>query len=31
MPVPTLTINKPSEKQVMFLKANTKHIAFGGA
>lgn len=29
--MPTLTINKPSEKQILFLKANTKHIAFGGA
>ena len=29
--MPTLTINEPSEKQKLFLKANTKHIAFGGA
>lgn len=29
--IPTLTINEPSEKQKLFLKANTKHIAFGGA
>ena len=27
----TLTINPPSEKQKLFLKAATKHIAFGGA
>ena len=27
----TLTINPPSEKQKLFLKAVTKHIAFGGA
>lgn len=26
-----LTIDPPSEKQKMFLTANTKHIAFGGA
>jgi hypothetical protein len=29
--MPILTINEPSEKQKLFLKANTKHIAFGGA
>ena len=29
--MPTLTIHEPSEKQKLFLKANTKHIAFGGA
>jgi hypothetical protein len=29
--MPTLTIDKPSEKQKLFLKAKTKHIAFGGA
>ncbi len=29
--MPILTIEEPSEKQKMFLKANTKHIAFGGA
>ena len=29
--MPTLIINEPSEKQKLFLKANTKHIAFGGA
>ena len=29
--MPTLTINEPSDKQKLFLKANTKHIAFGGA
>ena len=27
----TLTIDPPSDKQKQFLKANTKHIAFGGA
>ena len=27
----TLRIDPPSEKQKLFLKANTKHIAFGGA
>ncbi len=27
----TLTINPPSEKQKLFLKAETKHIGFGGA
>lgn len=27
----TLVIDPPSEKQKLFLKANTKHIAFGGA
>ena len=26
-----LIIDAPSEKQKLFLKANTKHIAFGGA
>lgn len=29
--MPTLTISPPSEKQKLFLKADTKHIAFGGA
>lgn len=29
--MPTLTIDKPSEKQKLFLRAYTKHIAFGGA
>ena len=29
--MPTLNINEPSDKQKLFLKANTKHIAFGGA
>lgn len=29
--MPTLTISPPSEKQKLFLKANTKHIGFGGA
>ena len=27
----TLTIQPPSEKQKLFLRARTKHIAFGGA
>lgn len=27
----TLAIDTPSEKQKQFLKAKTKHIAFGGA
>ena len=27
----TLVIDPPSDKQKLFLKANTKHIAFGGA
>lgn len=31
MPVPTLSILPPSEKQEQFLKADTKHIGFGGA
>ena len=29
--MPTLTISPPSEKQKLFLKADTKHIGFGGA
>ena len=29
--MPTLTISPPSEKQKLFLKANTKHNGFGGA
>ena len=29
--MPTLSISKPSEKQELFLKADTKHIGFGGA
>jgi hypothetical protein len=29
--MPTLTIPKPSEKQKLFLTANTKHVGFGGA
>ena len=29
--MPTLTIPQPSEKQQMFLTADKKHIAFGGA
>lgn len=27
----TLAIDPPSEKQKLFLTANTKHIGFGGA
>ena len=27
----TLVIDPPSEKQKLFLKADTKHIGFGGA
>ena len=29
--MPTLTIPQPSDKQKLFLLADTKHIAFGGA
>ena len=29
--MPTLTISPPSEKQKLFLQADTKHIGFGGA
>lgn len=29
--MPTLTISQPNEKQKLFLKAEKKHIAFGGA
>lgn len=29
--IPTLTIPKPSEKQKLFLTADKKYIAFGGA
>ena len=29
--MPTLTIPTPSEKQKLFLKADKKYIAFGGA
>lgn len=29
--MPTLTIPTPSEKQKMFLLADKKYIAFGGA
>ena len=29
--MPTLTIDKPNDKQDKFLKATTKHIGFGGA
>ena len=26
-----ITIDPPSEKQIMFLRADRKHIGFGGA
>lgn len=29
--MPTLTMQKPSEKQKLFLTADKKYIAFGGA
>ena len=29
--MPTLTIPKPSDKQKLFLMADKKYIAFGGA
>ena len=29
--MPTLTISQPNEKQKLFLAADKKHIAFGGA
>lgn len=29
--MPTLSIPKPSEKQKLFLMADKKYIAFGGA
>lgn len=29
--MPTLTIPRPSEKQKLFLTADKKYIAFGGA
>lgn len=29
--MPTLSISPPSEKQELFLVAETKHIGFGGA
>lgn len=29
--MPTLTVGQPSDKQKLFLKANTKHNGFGGA
>lgn len=29
--MPTLTISTPSEKQKLFLMADKKYIAFGGA
>lgn len=29
--MPTLTMPKPSEKQKLFLMADNKYIAFGGA
>lgn len=31
MPVPTLVMPPPSEKQKLFLEADKKYIAFGGA
>ena len=29
--MPTLTISKPNERQKLFLTAEEKYIAFGGA
>ena len=29
--MPTLTIGQPNERQKLFLSADKKHIAFGGA
>lgn len=29
--MPTLAIGKPNEKQVQFLMADKKYVAFGGA
>ena len=29
--MPTLTISQPNEKQKLFLEADKKYIAFGGA
>ena len=29
--MPTLTINQPNKRQELFLKADKKYIAFGGA
>lgn len=31
IPIPALTIPRPSEKQKLFLTADKKYIAFGGA
>lgn len=31
MLMPSLIINAPNEKQKLFLKADVKHIGFGGA
>lgn len=29
--MPTLTIEQPSERQKLFLQADSKYVAFGGA
>ena len=31
MPMPTLNISPPNERQELFLTADKKYIAFGGA
>lgn len=31
MTIPTLSIGKPNDKQKLFLSADKKYIAFGGA
>ena len=31
MTIPTLTISEPNERQKLFLAADKKNIAFGGA
>ena len=31
MTIPTLTIPRPNEKQELFLMADKKHVAYGGA
>ncbi len=31
MTIPTLTINEPNERQKLFLMADKKYVAFGGA